>query len=279
MDRPFLGHGVGLRVPHYEHLLREPAGVDWFEAITENFFGHGGRPHRVLERVRSQVPVVFHGVSLAIGSGDALDREYLRRVRALVDRYEPAWVSDHLCWGRQGGHHSHDLLPLPYTEEALDRVTRRVGQVQEMLGRRILLENVSSYVGFAASEMTEWEFLSQVAERADCLLLLDLNNIVVSAHNHGFDPHHYVDGIPVRRVWQFHLAGHTDHDRFKLDSHIGPVPDAVWALYRRALGRFGPVSSLVEWDAEIPAWETLLGERDRARREAMDILGDAGVAA
>jgi uncharacterized protein (UPF0276 family) len=238
--------------------------VDWVEIISENFFEPGGRPWAVLEKVRAQVPVVAHGVSLGIGSVDPLSDEYLAALAALVRRIEPAWVSDHLCWGSQGGRYAHDLLPLPYTEEALHHVVRRIQQVQERLGRQILLENVSSYVSFRQSEMPEWEFLGEIARRADCGILLDVNNVYVSAFNHGFRPEAYVDAIPADRIGQVHLAGHTDRGSYLFDSHIGPVPDPVWALFQRLVQRIGPVSTLVEWDEEVPSFETVVAESQRA---------------
>jgi len=266
---PFLGHGIGLRFPHYAELLERPSlDVDWFEAVTENFLGPGGRPLAVLERVRREVPIALHGVSLAVGSTDPLPVGYLRGVRALADRFEAVWISDHLCWGIYGGRYSHDLLPLPYTEEALEHVVARVEQVQELLGRRILLENVSSYVSFKASTMPEWVFLSEVAERADCYILLDINNIVVNGFNHGFAPETYIDAVPPDRVGQFHLANHTDRGDYKFDDHRGAVPDVVWALYRRAVERFGAVSSLVEWDEDVPTFDVLRAEARRAAEVA-----------
>jgi len=271
--RPYLGHGVGLRLPHYDLALRGQLDVDWVEAVSENFFGEGGRPLAVLEAVRRDVPVVLHGVSLGIGSTVKPDETYLGRLRNLCDRIEPAWVSDHLCWSRNGQHHAHDLLPLPYTEEAIALVTRHLAIVQEALGRRILLENVSSYVTYRASEMPEWTFVSEVARRADCLLLVDLNNIVVAARNFGFDPIVYLDNLPADRVWQFHLANHTDREHYKLDSHRGPVPPSVWQLYQVALERFGAVSSLIEWDEDVPEWSILKAERDRAAALARTVGG------
>jgi uncharacterized protein (UPF0276 family) len=266
--RPFLGHGVGLRVPHYGRALEGSLDVDWVEVISENFMRPGGRPLAVLERVRRELPVVLHGVSLAIGSVAPLDRGYLRALRALVDRVEPAWVSDHLSFGRVGAHHAHDLLPLPYTEEALALVVERVLAVQDVLGRPLVLENVSSYVGYLASRMSEWEFLAEVARRADCRLLLDLNNVVVSAANHGFAAEDFVAGLPADRVWQLHLANHDVRPTHRLDSHRGAVPDEVWRLYDATLARLGPVSSLVEWDEEIPTWETLRAEQRKAAARA-----------
>lgn len=274
-----MGHGVGLRVEHYGRALQGSLDVDWVEAITENFFGEGGRPVAALERLRRDMPVVFHGTSLAIGSTDPLSESYLDRVKRLIDRIEPAWISDHLCWGTFGGHYAHDLLPMPYTREALDHVAARVHRVQERLGRRILLENPSTYVTFAEDEMSEWAFLRELTERTDCLLLLDLNNVIISAFNHGFSVDDYLEGIPGDRVWQFHLANHTDHGHWRLDSHFGAVPEEVWNLYARMLARIGPVSSLVEWDERVPQWEVLRAQQREAKRRAVEVLGGRGVVA
>ncbi len=260
-----LGHGVGLRRDHFERVLSGPTRIDWFEAISENFMVPGGRPLDVLTRVRERYPVVLHGVSMSIGSTDPLDDEYLGRLSDLARRFEPAWVSDHLCWSSVGGRHAHDLLPLPYAEEALANVVERVGRVQERLGRPIALENVSSYVAYRRSAMPEWEFLAEVARRAGCGILLDINNIYVSSRNHGFDPRAYLEGIPAERVWQFHLAGHADKGAFLLDTHDHPVADPVWDLYREAVRRCGAVSTLVEWDDRIPPFERLEAESERAR--------------
>jgi uncharacterized protein (UPF0276 family) len=268
--RPRLGHGVGLRVPHYERALQGPLDVDWIEAISENFMRPGGRPLAVLERVRRDLPVVLHGVGLGVGSVAPLDRDYLARLRALADRIEPAWLSDHLCFGRVGVHHAHDLLPLPFSEEALALAVERIAAAQDALGRRILIENVSSYVAYNASTMTEWEFVAEVAARADCLLLVDLNNVVVSAANHGFEPATYLAGLPAERVWQFHLAGHDVRPNHRFDSHRGAVPDEVWSLYRDARARFGDVSTLIEWDEDIPSWEVLRAEAEKARGTGSD---------
>lgn len=265
------GHGIGLRHEHYGELLDHgPVGVDWMEVISENLFGPGGRPWAVLERVRREVPVVLHGVSMGLGNAAGVDARYLDRLAEVIERVEPAIVSDHLCWGGYGGHHAHDLLPLPYTEEVLDHLVTQISRVQERLGRRMLVENVSSYLQFRASTMPEWEFLAELCRRADCCVLLDINNIVVSSRNHGFDARAYVDAIPADRVAQLHLAGHTQMDGYVLDSHVGPVPDVVWELYRHALRRFGTRSTLIEWDAEVPAFEQVVAESKRARELARE---------
>ena len=272
VQRPWLGYGLGLRTAHYEAVLNESPDVDWFEVISENYMVDGGKPLYYLDRVRSLYPVVMHGVSLSIGGTDPLDRDYLRRLKELADRIEPHWISDHLCWTGFAGKHLHDLLPLPYTEEAVAHVADRVQQVQEFFGRRILLENVSSYITYRHSAMSEWEFLRAVAERADCLILLDVNNIYVSAMNHGFDPSAYVLGIPPERVYQFHLAGHSHNGDIIVDTHDHSVVDPVWALYARAVRRFGRVSTMIERDADIPPLADLLAELDLARGIAEPIL-------
>ena len=271
--RPYLGHGVGLRTLHYQRALGGGLDVDWVEVVTENVLSAGGRPHATLERAREQVPVVLHGVSLGIGSVDAPSLDHLAAIRALADRIEPAWISEHLCWSSHEGCHSHALLPLPYTEEALAAVAERVARAQELLGRQLVVENVSSYVRFADDTLSEAEFLAQLCARTDCLLLLDLNNVLVSCFNHGWDPQAYLDQIPGERVWQLHLANHTDRGLYKFDSHLGAVPEEVWALYRQVLGRFGPISSLVEWDEETPRWETLRAQQQRAVEIAAEVLG------
>lgn len=270
--RPFLGYGLGLRTDHYQSILDDRPPVDWFEILTENYMAGGGKPLHYLDRIRADYPMVMHGVSLSIGGSDPLDRDYLCQLKALIERVQPHWVSDHLCWTGADGRNLHDLLPLPYTEEAVRHIAARVRQVQDYLGRRILLENVSSYLTYLGSEMTEWEFLSAVAEQADCLILLDINNIYVSSHNHRLDPHAYLDGVDPRRVMQFHLAGHTWHDRIIVDTHDQPVIDPVWALYAAAVRRFGAVSTMIERDGNIPPLGELLAELDRARRIADPIL-------
>jgi len=273
--RKLIGHGIGLRTKHFARYLAEPPPVDWVEAVSENFMAPGGRPVAVLEKVRRDVPVVLHGVSLSIGSTDPLSESYLGELAELAGRVEPAWISDHLCWGSHGGRYAHDLWPLPYTEEALRHVVARVQRVQEVLGRQILLENISSYVAFRASEIPEWEFLAEVARRADCGILLDVNNIYVSARNHGFDPHAYLAGIPADRVGQLHLAGHSDRGHYLLDTHDHEVPAAVWELYRDTVRRLGAVSTLIEWDDHIPPLERLVEESKRAEVIEAEVLAPA----
>ncbi|MCB9566529.1 MAG: DUF692 family protein [Myxococcales bacterium] len=273
--RPYLGHGVGLRTRHYPRALAEGLDVDWIEAISENFLGEGGRPLAVLERLRRDLPIALHGVGLGIGSPEPPPAAYLARLRRLADRIDAAWISDHLCWTRVDGIETHELLPLPLTEGALALVSERVQRVQEALGRRILLENVSSYVAFAADAIPEAEFLAEVARRADCLILLDLNNVLVSAHNHGLDPAAYLDALPGPRIWQLHLARHSDRGSHRFDDHCGPVLPEVWGLLDQALARFGPISTIVEWDEGVPEWAALRGEQRRAAARARAILGDA----
>jgi uncharacterized protein len=267
-----LGFGLGLRPVHYAEILEGQPRVDWFEAISENYMVPGGRPLHMVMRVRERWPVALHGVSLSVGSTDPLDLAYLDRLKALAERVEPAWISDHLCWTGVNGVNLHDLLPLPYTEEALDHVVSRVAQIQERLGRQILLENVSSYVTFAHSAVPEWEFLAEVARRADCLLLLDVNNIHVSAFNNEFDPIAYLDAVPAERVRQIHLAGHENHGTHIIDTHDHPVIDPVWTLYGEAVRRFGAVATMIERDDHIPPLAELERELDRARAVSAEAL-------
>jgi len=265
-DFPFLGFGVGLRRPHYTHVVEQHPPMGWFEVISENFMVAGGRPLEVLEKVRARYPIVLHGVSLSIGSTDPLNRDYLRQLSRLARLFQPAWLSDHLCWTGVGGHNLHDLLPLPYTEEALRQVVRRIREVQEILDRPILLENVSSYLEFTSSTLNEWEFLAAVAEQADCGILLDINNIYVSAFNHNFDPLKYIETVPPERVVQFHLAGQSDHGTHLLDAHDHPIREEVWSLYEYAVRRFGRVSTLVEWDDNIPEFDVLAASAEEAQQ-------------
>jgi uncharacterized protein (UPF0276 family) len=269
---PYLGYGLGLRVEHYEALLAHPGKVEWLEVVSENYMVNGGLPLVWLDRFRERFPLVMHGVSLSIGSMDPLDEDYLARLAALARRIEPAWVSDHLCWTGVQGVNLHDLMPLPYTEEALKHVVTRVKRVQDTLKRRILLENVSSYVSFADSQLTEWEFLAEVAQQADCLILLDINNIHVSAMNHGFSSMDYLRGIPVSRVQQFHLAGYEQGEQLIIDTHDAPVSNAVWELYVEAVRRFGRVSTMIERDDNFPPLTELMSELEHARALAEPLL-------
>jgi uncharacterized protein (UPF0276 family) len=275
---PRLGHGVGLRIKHYPEVLGDAALAKrsaWFEVISENFMIDGGKPLDVLDTVRGTHPVVLHGVSLSIGSADPLNTDYLKRLRVLADRVQPAMISDHLCWGSIDGHYAHDLLPLPYSEEEIGRIAERILRVQDALGRRMLIENVSSYLTYRHSTMPEWEFLSAVVEKADCGILLDVNNIYVSSVNHRFDPVDYLKGVPADRVAQFHLAGHSNYGSYLLDTHDGPVIDPVWAIYEKAVERFGDVSCLVEWDDKLPDFAGVLAEADKAKGIADRVTGEA----
>ncbi|HVO29466.1 MAG TPA: DUF692 family protein [bacterium] len=268
---PRLGSGVGLRPKHYAQVLGDPELATrsaWFEVISENFMIDGGKPLDVLFQVRETHPIVLHGVSLSIGSADPLNEKYLRALKALVERVKPAMVSDHLCWGSIDGAYAHDLLPLPYSEDEIPRIADRIKRVQDVLGRRFMIENVSSYLTYRHSTMPEWEFLAAVVEKADCGILLDINNIYVSSKNHRFDPKTYVDAIPVERVGQFHLAGHSTYPSYLLDTHDGPVIDPVWDLYKHAVRRFGDVSSLIEWDDKLPDFARLVEEAETAKKFA-----------
>jgi uncharacterized protein (UPF0276 family) len=262
---PNLGVGLGLRTVHYAHILEHSPRVDWFEILSENYMETAGRPLHFLDRVAERYPVVMHGVSLSIGSMDPINLEYLGALKALRDRIGARWVSDHLCWTGVAGKNTHDLLPLPYTEEALRHVVARVKMVQDFLGAPLALENPSTYVGFHGSTMKEWEFLAALCREADSALLLDVNNVYVSAFNHGFDPAEYLAGIPFDRVVQMHVAGHTNHGTHIVDSHIGPVIDPVWQLLGDAHRRAGGASVLLEWDADIPGFEETHAEALRAR--------------
>ncbi len=263
-----LGLGVGLRSVHYGYVLEHWPDVGWFEIISENFMRSQGRPRYVLDRIRERYPVVMHGVSLSIGSTDPLDREYLRLLKRLADRIAPAWVSDHLCWTGVQGLNTHDLLPLPLNEASLAHVAARVRQVQDVLERPLVLENPSTYVGFHASTITECEFLSRLSELTGCGLLLDVNNVYVSAVNHGFDPEQYIRSVPAERVVQFHLAGHAHYGTHAIDTHEGQVSEPVWELYRLARQRSSAASTLLGWDQGIPDFPTLLAELEKARRYA-----------
>jgi len=269
---PNLGFGLGLRTDHYQTVIDSQPAVDWFEVLTENYLVDGGKPLYFLDRIAHDYPLVMHGVSMSIGGMDELDKAYLRQVKALAERIEAVWVSDHLCWTGFAGVNAHDLLPLPYSEEALSHVIDRVSQVQDFLGRQILLENVSSYLTYKQSVMPEWQFLNEVAERSDCLILLDINNIYVSAYNHQFEAQEYLDAIRIDRVQQIHLAGHTNNGSHIIDTHDEPVVDEVWALYEKAIERFGSISTMIERDDNIPPLLDLVEELNSARRISESIL-------
>jgi len=269
--------GVGLRPPHYAEVLEVPPALDLFEVISENFLGlrvgGGGRPLEVLEKVRALRPIRLHGVSMNLGSVDPLSETYLARLRALADRLDPECVSDHVCWTGQGGENLHDLLPLPWTEEALDHLTARVHHAQERLGRRLLLENPSSYVAYAHSTMREWDLLGELARRTGAGLLLDVNNVFVTARNHGFRPEEFLEGLPAGAVAQYHLSGHDDSGPLRIDTHDREVCDEVWALFRHAVRRFGPRPTILEWDDRLPPLSTLLDEAWRARAILEELTG------
>lgn len=265
----FAGFGLGMRTEHYDAYLSGDAPVDFVEIISENFMGDGGRPLHTLDQVRQNYPIAMHGVSMSIGSADGIKSDYLARLKRLADRIDPLWISDHLCWTGIGGFNSHDLLPLPYTREALDIASANIAQAQDVLARPLLIENPSSYISFADDAMSEWEFLAELTRRTGCYLLLDINNVFVSATNHGFDPLAYLDGIPVDRVRQIHLAGHSaGQDGLLIDTHDHPVPDPVWALYAHAMPHLGDVAVMIERDDDIPPLDVLLGELAMARRLA-----------
>lgn len=272
---PHLGFGLGLRPVHYDAILGGTPAVDWFEVLSENYLVPGGRPLHFLSRIRERYPVAMHGVSMSIGSTDPLDYDYLRQLRDLARAIEPQWISDHLCWTGVAGRNIHDLMPLPYTPEALQHVAARIREVQDFLGRRLVVENVSSYVTYTSSSMTEWEFLRELCAAADCLLLFDVNNVYVSSVNHEFDADAFLAGVPPERVQQIHLAGHQDHGTHLIDTHDHPICDPVWRLYRRAVERFGPVTTMIERDADIPPLEVLVDELAAARRTCAAALEQA----
>ncbi len=263
---PNLGYGLGLRSEYYDTILEKSPEVDWFEVITENYMVDGGKPLHYLDKIRERYPVVMHGVSLSIGSTDSINLEYLKNLKQLADRIQPVWISDHLCWTIHNGHNAHDLLPLPYNKATINHLAERIDQVQNYLGRQILMENVSSYVTYTDSEMSEWEFYSNIVEKADCLMLLDINNIYVSAINHNFDPHEYLDNVPSNRVQQIHLAGHTNYGNFIIDTHDQPIVDSVWELYQYSLQRLGSVTTMIERDDNFPPFHELMAELEQARK-------------
>ncbi len=260
------GVGIGLRIPHYNHIFERKPVVDWFEIISENFMVDGGRPLAVLDQILERYRVVQHGVSMYFGSAEPLNREHLRRLKALVKRTKTPWLSDHLCWGSVDGRYTHDLLPMPYTFEAAEVTARKIREARDFLETPIAVENVSSYAEFHVSEMTEWEFLNEVVERADCGILLDVNNIYVSSQNHSFDPFTYVNSVPAGRVAQIHIAGHSKYEKYILDTHDHAVIDPVWQLYQRAIERLGPTATLLEWDDRIPSFDEVHAEAKKAEK-------------
>ncbi|WP_115221946.1 DUF692 domain-containing protein [Legionella donaldsonii] len=268
---PYLGFGLGLRPEHYEEILQQKPSLDWLEIITENYLIPGGKPLYYLDKIRQDYPLVMHGVSLSLGSTDPLDKTYLKEVKLLAERIEPVWISDHLCWTGIHGLNMHDLLPLPYTEEAINHLASRIIEIQDYLGRQILIENVSSYLTFLQSDLTEWEFITEISNRADCYILCDVNNIYVSSVNHHFNALEYINGIPPRRVAQIHLAGHSDHGDYIIDTHDAPIVKPVWDLYAKAIERLGPVSTMIERDDNIPPLSDLLVELNQARNIANNL--------
>ncbi len=260
------GVGIGLRVPHYGHIFSQKPVVDWFEIISENYMIEGGRPLRLLDQILDRYRVVQHGVSMYFGSAQPLNRDHLRRLKDLTRRTKTPWLSDHLCWGSVDGRYTHDLLPLPYTMEAARTTAERIRQVQDTLEIPVAVENVSSYAEYHESEMTEWEFLNEVVQAADCGILLDVNNIYVSSQNHSFDPRVYIDAVPADRVAQIHIAGHSKFEKYILDTHDHPVLDPVWDLYARAIDRVGPTATLLEWDDNIPTFDEVHHEALKATK-------------
>jgi len=260
------GVGIGLRIPHYQHILEKKPVVDWFEIISENFMVDGGRPLQVLDQILEQYRVVQHGVSMYFGSFEPLNPEHLKRLKTLVKRTKTPWLSDHLCWGSVDGTYSHDLLPMPYTFEAARKTAEKIRQVRDFVEVPVCVENVSSYAEFHVSEMTEWEFLTEVSEQADCGILFDVNNIYVSSRNHSFDPMDYVNNIPHHRVAQIHIAGHSRYEKYILDTHDHPVIDPVWKLYERAIELIGPTATLLEWDDRIPSFDEVHNEALKAKQ-------------
>ncbi|MFZ2315917.1 MAG: DUF692 domain-containing protein [Gammaproteobacteria bacterium] len=270
--KPQLGFGLGLRTEHYTAILDEKPPVDWFEIITENYLVPGGKPLYFLDQIREHYPLVMHGVSLSMGSSDPLDLDYLKQVKKLANRIHPKWISDHLCWTGIQDKNMHDLLPLPYTEEAINHVATRIQQVQDILGRQILIENVSSYLTYHQSALTEWDFLTAICERADCLILLDVNNVYVSSVNHEFAALDYIKSLPAERVYQIHLAGHSDMGDYKIDTHDHDIIDPVWDLYAETLRLIGPCSTMIERDDNLPPLADLVTELNRAREIAQTVL-------
>lgn len=268
---PFLGFGLGLRPDYYEEILTQKPNLDWFEILTENYLVPGGKPLYYLDQIRTHYPIVMHGVSLSLGSSDPLDRDYLQQLKNLASRVEPVWISDHLCWTGVNGVNAHDLLPIPYTRQAVNHIVSRIHQVQEFLGRPILIENVSSYLTYKQSEMTEWEFILEIVKKADCYILLDVNNVYVSSINHQFNPMDYIFAMPAERVAQIHLAGHSNHGHYIIDTHDAPVIQPVWDLYAATLKRLGPVSTMIERDDNMPPLIDLLAEIKHAQEIAESV--------
>lgn len=265
-NKPFLGFGLGLRSEHYQDVLEQkPSAIDWFEIISENYMIDGGKPLYFLDRIRQDYPMVMHGVSMSVGSTDPINYDYLTQLKKLIQRIEPEWFSDHLCWTGVDHKNMHDLLPMPYTEASVNHFAERISRVQDFIGRQMLIENLSSYITYTADAMPEWEFLSAVAEKADCYILLDINNIYVSSYNHHFDPMQYLQGVPAERVWQHHLAGHQNTGNLIIDTHDEAIIDPVWELYEKTAQLLGPVSTMIERDANIPPLHEVIEELNQAR--------------
>lgn len=269
---PFLGFGLGLRPDYYEDILTQKPDLDWFEIVSENYMVPGGKPLYYLEKIRQDYPIVMHGVSLSLGSSDPLNMTYLNQLKALASRIEPVWVSDHLCWTGVNGVNIHDLLPVPYTNEAISHIVSRIQHIQDFLDRPILIENVSSYLTYKQSEMTEWDFIAAIVKQAGCYILLDVNNVYVSSYNHHFNPLDYINAMPIERVVQIHLAGHSNHGAYIIDTHDAPVIQPVWDLYAKAIQRFGQVSTMIERDSHMPALAELLAEVQHAKDIAQRVL-------
>nr|WP_252734056.1 DUF692 domain-containing protein [Pseudoalteromonas sp. C2R02] len=274
--KEFLGFGLGLRSTHFEDIIQTQPKVDWFEIISENYMVEGGKPWHYLEKIRADYPIVMHGVSMSIGSVAPLNLQYLEKLKQLAEKVEPRWISDHLCFTSVGGINSHDLLPMPYTEESLTHLSSQIAKVQDYLGREMIFENVSSYLTYKTSEMTEWEFLAQLTKNTGCKFLMDINNVYVSARNHHFDPMAYLNAIPASSIQQIHLAGHQDFGTHVIDTHDEDVPDPVWQLYRKYAQQIGPVSTMIERDGNIPPLESLLKELEIAKTQVNDIWFEQG---
>lgn len=271
---PYLGFGLGLRPSYYEEIISLKPKVDWFEILSENYMIPGGKPLYYLDKIREIYPVVMHGVSLSIGSSDPLDIDYLKQLKRLADRVKPVWISDHLCWTGVDGLNAHDLLPVPYTHQSIDHIVSRIQQIQEFLGRALLIENVSSYLTFKQSEMTEWAFLVEIVKKSGCFILLDVNNVYVSSVNHQFDPLDYINAMPAEKVAQIHLAGHSNHGEYIIDTHDAPVIQSVWDLYAATIQKLGQVSTMIERDDNMPPFAELLAELNHAKRIAEHMLFD-----
>jgi len=277
MSFPYLGYGLGLRTEHYDYVLNNQPNIDWFEVVSENFMVAGGKPRYYLDAIREQYPIVMHGVSMSIGSSDPLNWDYLKQLKTLINQVQPAWISDHLCWTGVNNTNAHDLLPLPYNDDVIKHIVERIKTVQDFLGQQILIENVSSYLTFKDSKMNEWDFYSRVVEEADCLMLLDINNIYVSARNHQFDALEYINRVDKKRVQQIHLAGHSDYGDYVIDTHDNDICPDVWELFSIALKKFGKVSSMIERDDNIPAFSELEEEFKQMRQIGESLFEENGM--